>query len=158
MEWCGSNMIIVSHRGNVSGRNADRENSPSYIDEAISHGYDVEVDVWCINGSYYLGHDEPQHEVTKEWLFERPLWCHAKNASAMEQMMLDGLCCFWHESDKFTLTSDGFLWCFPGNYSRFGVTVHLEECVALPPEFCYGICTDFAHQWRNKWKQDHHHV
>lgn len=143
-------MIIVSHRGNVSGRNAHRENSPSYIDEAISHGYHVEVDVWFINEKYYLGHDEPQYEVSAEWLAERPLWCHAKDQSAMEQMLVDRLNCFWHESDKFTFTRNGYLWCFPENFSKFGVTVHLGECISPPTEPCYGICTDFSHQWRTK--------
>jgi hypothetical protein len=149
-------MIVVSHRGNVFGRNPERENSPSYIDEAISHGYDVEVDVWFIDGKYYLGHDEPQYNVSVEWLGERPLWCHAKNQCSMEQMLVDGLHCFWHEGDKFTMTSRGYLWCFPENFSRLGVTVHLKECINIPAQSCYGICTDFADNWRTKWKLQNH--
>ncbi len=149
-------MKIISHRGNVFGPNPQRENSPSYIDEAISLGYDVEVDVWFINDKYYLGHDEPQHEVTSEWLYKRPLWCHAKNQSAMEHMMRESIVCFWHESDKVTLTTDGFLWCFPENYSELGITVHVGKCEEIPKQPCYGICTDYADQWTTKCKVQNH--
>ena len=37
--------ILISHRGNVTGPNSDRENHPDYIDRAIEKGFDVEVDI-----------------------------------------------------------------------------------------------------------------
>ena len=39
-------MILISHRGNINGKFKSWENEPTYIDKAISEGYDVEVDVW----------------------------------------------------------------------------------------------------------------
>ena len=51
-------MRIISHRGNVRGRVPGRENAPSYIDCALGNGYVVEIDVWVIDGEYWLGHDE----------------------------------------------------------------------------------------------------
>lgn len=47
-------MILISHRGNLYGENFLDENNPSYIDVAISKGYDVEVDVWCIKENIFL--------------------------------------------------------------------------------------------------------
>ena len=38
-------MKLISHRGNLTEINPERENTEPYIDEAISKGYDVEVDV-----------------------------------------------------------------------------------------------------------------
>ena len=140
-------MIIVSHRGNLSGRIPERENSPSYIEEAISAGYDVEIDVWFVDGQFYLGHDLPQYPVSSEWLCSNPLWCHAKNKDALDKMMGLEVNCFWHETDKFTVTSDGFLWCFPGNFSGNGVTVDLSEEVKIPNHPCLGICTDVPVKW-----------
>ena len=32
-------MIKIAHRGNYKGRNVDRENTISYIEEAIAAGY-----------------------------------------------------------------------------------------------------------------------
>ena len=46
-------MILISHRGNLNGPNEDRENSPYYIMEAIDDGYDVEVDLWWVDGKVY---------------------------------------------------------------------------------------------------------
>ena len=61
-------MILISHRGNLNGVNVKKENSVDYIEEALDQGFDVEVDVWNISGSYFLGHDEPQHLVKKDFL------------------------------------------------------------------------------------------
>ena len=38
-------MILISHRGNISGKNVSLENNPNYIKDAIYLGYNVEVDV-----------------------------------------------------------------------------------------------------------------
>ena len=52
-------MILISHRGNIDGKKPHLENQPDYIDEAIALGYDVEIDVWLIDGVLFLGHDAP---------------------------------------------------------------------------------------------------
>ena len=61
-------MILISHRGNVNGRFEDWENKPEYINDALRLGYDVEVDVWFVNGKFMLGHDEPQYETDYKFL------------------------------------------------------------------------------------------
>ena len=54
---------LISHRGNLNGVNPDRENSPSYIQEAITAGYDVEIDVHWWDSGIWLGHDKPDWMV-----------------------------------------------------------------------------------------------
>ena len=73
-------MILISHRGNINGKNVEMENHPSYIDTALNLWYDVEIDVWYIDGVLFLGHDNPQYEVSLEWLEHRSpsLWIHCK--------------------------------------------------------------------------------
>lgn len=61
-------MILISHRGNIDGKKPHLENQPDYIDEAIALGYDVEIDVWLIDGVLFLGHDAPQYEISDVWL------------------------------------------------------------------------------------------
>ena len=60
-------MRLISHRGNLNGPNPERENHPDYIQDALWQRYDVEVDVWGIEGEYqmelWLGHDEPLYRV-----------------------------------------------------------------------------------------------
>ena len=149
-------MKFISHRGNLIGPDSNRENSPSYIHEAVDAGYDVEVDVWCLDHRFFLGHDQPQYEVTSDWLMNLPLWCHAKNQDAFSEMLALNIHCFWHETDRFTLTSRGIPWCFPDNYIDSGVTVikHAPQENGLY-ENVFGICTDHPIEWRNKWNSNH---
>jgi hypothetical protein len=56
-------MILISHRGNINGKNDVRENSMFYIMEALTMGFDVEIDVWYINNEWFLGHDKPQYQI-----------------------------------------------------------------------------------------------
>jgi len=69
-------MILISHRGNIDGPNKVRENSPYYIMEALTMGYDVEVDLWSRHGALYLGHDTYQYQIDLDWLGEKTknLW------------------------------------------------------------------------------------
>ena len=71
-------MILIAHRGNINGPNIMDENKPSYIEDAIDQGYDVEIDVWLLDGKYYLGHDEPSYLVVLEFLFMKSIWIHCK--------------------------------------------------------------------------------
>jgi hypothetical protein len=50
-------MILISHRGNINGKQPSKENHPLYIFEAIKQGFQVEIDVWFIDGKFKLGHD-----------------------------------------------------------------------------------------------------
>jgi len=142
-------MKIISHRGNLDGRMPDCENNPLYIEEAIARGFDVEVDVWFVDGEFFLGHDAPTYLVDRSWITSRTsLWCHVKNTEAMEKLLLWGdVNCFWHQTDKMTLTSNGTPWMYPGNYSSLGVTVELGKHSKIPN--VWGVCTDHPLLWRN---------
>ena len=39
-------MILISHRGNVNGREPSLENGDKYCQEAIDKGYNVEIDTY----------------------------------------------------------------------------------------------------------------
>nr|BDD45651.1 hypothetical protein 3 [bacterium] len=139
-------MKIISHRGNLAGAEPHTENKLETIDLAIRHGFDVEIDVWSIDGKLFLGHDEPEHSVSPEFLQGRAeyLWVHAKNFEAVGALaQLGDLNYFWHDTDKYTLTSQGYVWAYPGNPGNaqtVGVDINLEF-VELYKD-CYGICTD----------------
>lgn len=148
-------MILISHRGNINGRIIDAENRPDYIDDTISMGYDVEIDVWYVDGQFWLGHDEPQYEIDFEWLSKRSLklWVHCKNVSAIEYFSQHDYDCkdinwFWHENDTITLTSFGYLWVYPGKQP-------VENSIAVLPELnkddvskCLGICSDYIKEYK----------
>lgn len=147
-------MIYISHRGNITGKQPSVENKPEYIDKALKLGFDVEVDVWLVEGIILLGHDEPQYGITQQWLNERGknLWIHCKNIEAMEWFMaikFSGLNYFWHEEDTMTLTSMGEMWVYPGKQPIKGSIAVMPEIYNEDVSQCFGICSDYIEKYKN---------
>ena len=144
-------MILISHRGNLEGKNPEKENSPIYVLQALSKGFDVEVDVWYLEGKWFLGHDEPQYETDLDFLkaSSHSLWCHAKNIPALKMMLKEDIHCFWHQDDDVTLTSRGYIWTYPGkNLTEKSICVFPEQFEeiynkSMGIDNCYGICSDY---------------
>ncbi len=148
-------MIYISHRGNINGRIEDSENKPEYIDDTIQLGFDVEIDVWYIDGKWWLGHDGPQYEIDFEWMDNRShkLWIHCKNKQAVEYLVENdyeaaNINWFWHEEDTMTLTSFNYVWAYPGKQP-------IKKSIAVMPEInnddiskCGGICSDYIKDYK----------
>jgi hypothetical protein len=146
-------MKLISHRGNISGKNLELENHPDYIDEAIKHGYDVEIDIWMISGNIFLGHDEPQFSITSEWLKPRSqkLWIHCKNIDAIEWLDSNGeFNYFWHENDTLTLTSKKIIWAYPGKQPILNSIAVMPELFNDNVSGCLGICSDYISSYNYK--------
>jgi hypothetical protein len=143
-------MKIISHRGNLFGSNPKTENTSKQISLAIETGFDVEIDLWVVNGNPYLGHDNPEHPTTIEFLNQNSpyLWIHCKNIEALTWIKNKNtnFNYFWHEKDKVTLTSLGIPWCYPETYVTAGITVvwdfDWEKIIKENPQIL-GICTDY---------------
>lgn len=149
-------MILISHRGNISGKKPLLENSPSYIDSAINSGFDVEIDLWNSHDStsLLLGHDFGEHSISAQWLIDRKdkLWIHCKNGSAFNFALGQRLRCFLHTDEDYVFTSNGFIWCYPGQPA-----LDSAACIDVMPESninvadfstyqfknFYGVCSDF---------------
>ena len=146
-------MRLIAHRGNVNGPDPSVENSLEYIDTAINLGYDVEIDLRCESNDFYLGHDESQYHVFMEWLVERKnnLWIHCKDFASLEFLSKcdTDFNYFWHDTDDHTLTSNGFIWSYPGQpHSSNSIVVLPENTETFKfsaSEYdCYGICSDYV--------------
>ena len=141
------------------------ENEPTYIDLAINKGFDVEVDIWYIEKVLYLGHDKPQYVVDARWFRDRltKLWIHCKNVEAMlffnRNKYLFNY--FWHETDRYTLTSKGIGWVLVGQYPYPKSVIVLPESISLyifphGIEYIknsYGICTDKLTYYSEMYKK-----
>jgi hypothetical protein len=149
-------MKIIAHRGNIDGPNPLTENQPETIDKAIDLGFDVEIDIRydTIDEQFYLGHDDPQYMVTQYWLAQRMdhLWIHCKNLNALYYFVnkTSGYNYFWHQTDKFTLTSKNYIWAYPGQPYTSSSVIVMPELSIKEKDFdslnvynCYGICTDY---------------
>jgi len=150
-------LIYISHRGNLEGKNPDKENKPEYINLALYAGYQCEVDLWYIEHEsfgkgFYLGHDEPLYKVTEDYLHTPGLWLHCKNFLALWQLQFTKLNYFWHNNDDYTLTSHGWIWAYPGFPTANGA-----KAIAVLPEIdntntekFSGICSDFIANYANE--------
>ena len=137
-------MIKIAHRGNINGPNPAKENNPEYLQIALDAGYDCEIDVWDIDNNIFLGHDNPTHLVTKQFIDNEKFWCHAKNLDALHYMLFYGIHCFWHEEDERTLTSKGKIWTYPDRAVTNKSIICLQGPDDKAPADCLGICTDYV--------------
>ena len=146
-------MKLIAHRGLIAGPDRKLENTVAQIDYALSQGFDAEVDVWyTLDTGFALGHDFPEHPVSYDWIIKHNarLWIHAKNLDAL--YLLQSFNTFWHENDKHTLTSKGFIWSYPGQITseKNGIMVMPEnagiEFSKLKAYKCAGICSDYVQQ------------
>jgi hypothetical protein len=147
-------MKLIAHRGNINGPNHELENTPEYIDIAISNGFDVEIDLRNVDGDFYLGHDNPQYLVSISWLEERKdnLWIHCKDLKSLEifSNSSEDFNYFWHQEDDFTLTSKNYIWTYPGKpYTMKSIIVMPEliddlEYKNFKSLNCFGVCSDYV--------------
>lgn len=147
-------MRYIAHRGNISGQDSIQENTPNYIDRAICLGYDVEIDVWYIDHKLYLGHDLPVYEVSYSFFINPKLWIHCKNPEALlffSEHNNNLLNFFWHEKDRYTITSKGIVWAYPGSkLNSMSVSVLPETIfdVNVKTSTIYGICSDYIEMYK----------
>lgn len=142
-------MIKIAHRGNMHGP-SDNENHPVQMVATISAGYDIEVDIWYMDNELYLGHNGPDHRIDREYLeaISEETWFHCKNLAALDFFVENypDLKYFWHQNDDFTLTSNGYIWTYPGQpITKNSILVHpgipdLDSYETLP----YAICSDYV--------------
>jgi hypothetical protein len=174
-------MKLIAHRGNINGRKEDFENHPDYVQYALDEGYDVEVDIWFVDGKWYLGHDESTYSIDKKFIVDNSdkMWLHCKNVESIVglynmRMWLGGpegsvtsgtspehiemvrkynsIKYFWHQTDDYTLTSNGYIWVYPGKKLTKNSICVLPEYVEEEQDMslCYGICSDFVKKYNNK--------
>lgn len=141
-------MKLIAHRGNITGKNIEKENSPDYLIDAINQGYDVEVDVWVIDSQLYFGHDNPEYLVSPDIFYKihDKSWFHCKNLDALNYFINNHSTTnfFWHQKDDFTLTSSNYIWTYPDkDITENSIIVCFEKIdLSKYKTLPYGICSD----------------
>lgn len=148
-------MIYIAHRGLLDGPNKQLENHPQQIEAALQLGFDVEVDLWVVDNKLFLGHDEPQYTICKAWLDNPKLWIHAKNTEALDYLVTNKIAenYFWHDRDRYTLTSSGYVWANIGEPLTRKSVIVMPEIVDPTLQntvniICFGICSDYIQKIR----------
>lgn len=147
-------MILISHRGNITGRIPEVENQPDYIQDTIVLGYDVEIDVRMKESQLYLGHDYAQYKIELEWLIERrdKLWIHTKDFESLDLLIDKGLRVFFHEQERQTIINNtNLIWSHDlESISTKSIipllgTQSIEEYGHLAQNV-YGVCSDYLNK------------
>ena len=140
----------ILHRGLLNGPDKEKENKESELWQRIQDGWDIEVDLWWKESDVWLGHDEPVSILHDRRLLESPyVWVHCKNID-MLTFMRDrnpGAVYFSHNVDEAVLTSNGFIWCYPGSQAgKHSIIVMPERTPEIKIDFSTigGICSDYS--------------
>ena len=71
------------------------------------------------------------------------LWCDAKNFEALNHLLtFQKINVFWHQEDNYTVTSQGYIWAYPGQYGNEARTIAVKPKPSMKLEDFYGVCTD----------------
>ena len=147
-------MFFISHRGNINGKDINKENKPLYINQALKKGYHVEADVWFKNG-LYLDHDKLQYKINKKFLLNKKLWCHAKNLEALVYLKKIKAIFYWHQKDDFTMISNDYIWTYPGKkLSNKSICVLPEYKKSKIIKNISGICSDYIKKYKSMFIND----
>ena len=150
-------MILISHRGNITGRIPDSENRPVYIQDTITLGYDVEIDVRMKESQLYLGHDYAQYRVELEWLLERKdkLWIHTKDFESLDLLIDKGLRIFFHEQERQTIINNtNLIWSHDLESVSNKSIIPLLDLQSINKygylaQDVYGVCSDHLQAVKN---------
>jgi len=148
--------LLISHRGNISGINISRENSPDYIQCALDKGFHVVVDVWLVGRSHVaLGTQYPIFPTTINFLKDNNIICRAKTVETLEYLLVQGTHCFMDGKDDYILTNGGLIWTAPGKVvmSRgiFTMPEHVfPDISSLALLTCAGVCSDRIQEIKDK--------
>lgn len=160
------NLIFVAHRGNISGRKVNRENEPSYLQEALKLGFAVEIDVRYYLGKIFFGHDYPQYEVDLDqapWRDNLSVFYHCKDIQTLDYFTQHQKCsCFFYQDGPgITTIANGFgiggeplHWSYK-YYVRNGITMIDYPGDAICRYDVAGFCSDeilvVREQTRKRW-------
>lgn len=154
----GKTIKLISHRGNINGINPLKENTPGYIDKAISLGYDVEIDIWFTD-KLYLGHDFPEYTINQSWLKDRSknLWVHCKNFKALSKLIDSSIKVFYHQKENHTIIGNtNIIWSHQIHEADHKSIIPLLDQNSInqyfksPSKKLYGICSDYVQQVKEK--------
>lgn len=145
--------FLISHRGNINGPDNKYENSYDSINLAIREGYDVEIDIRYYKKKLFIGHDEPQFEFDfNKFLNIDKIWFHCKDIDSITIIKNTNIKkFFFHQKDDITLTSNDFLWTYPGKkITKYSIIVLPENTNYKENDFkiCCGICSDFIKKYK----------
>jgi len=105
--------IIISHLGNINGRQEDKENTLPYVQKALKAGWHVCVDIVFHQGSFLMPFKGGFHLAPPAMLSKQRVWCRAHDAETVDALCNINAHCFLNSESFMSLTSAQFIWTLP---------------------------------------------
>ena len=153
-------MKLISYRGNINGPNPELENTVPYVNDAISEGYVVAVDVWLVDGKLYLCTTRPHiastsrskgyragapyHETDESYLENNMILVRARTPDTLARLAKSGRVHCFHTDKQSAVTSQGLLWT-TGNVTGPNVLRVSLEGDSISP--CYAVCSNYIRNY-----------
>jgi len=136
-------LIKIAHRGCFNGTYTG-QNTLNQIKKAIDNKYFVEIDVYYTN-RFLIGHDlDKAVDLDMSFVFDNKnlIYIHAKSSLALSMCLNYGLICFANDCDKFSLTSNGYIWTYKNHDITNRTIVCKPEELNVNYTGAYGICSN----------------
>jgi hypothetical protein len=141
-KFCG---IIISHLGNLNGRQPEHENTLPYVRAALDRGWHICVDVLYRGGRFFLPSVQGQHVAPPAFFSQQRVWSRAMTPGTLDALCQVNAPVVPASTANFSLTSAQFLWTLP-------TTELTDRSIAVFPELVEdswlansepaGICTN----------------
>lgn len=142
--------IIIAHLGNIDGRQPKRENTLTYLNEALKAGWHICVDVVFRNGGFCLPNERGMTPAPPAFFSKQRVWCRTRDADTLDALCNVGAHAFFASTDPMTLTSSQFVWTLPpANLSPRAIACfpELTDADWLERFEPAGICTNSPAQY-----------
>ncbi len=150
-EW-SSHPRWILHRGLTHGPDLSLENNENRILERIAEGWEIEMDVWFLSGSWWIGHDHPTTLLQHRELLTHPqCWIHCKNLDALYHIPKESHH-FVHDRDVATLTSKNYIWYNINQFITPNPNSSKKSVIVLPEKSTFSketiwnataVCSDY---------------
>lgn len=149
-EWAAKPQLWILHRGLQNGPDKEKENNELIIRSLLHSGWHVEFDIWynSSTNTMWIGHDKATSELKcNSILFHPRSWVHCKNIETFQYIYnnYNTIHFFYHTDEDIILTSNKYIWCYPGVYAGpKSILVLPEHHFKSLPNECLGVCTDYT--------------
>lgn len=146
-KFCG---IIISHLGNLNGRQPEHENTLPYVRAALDRGWHICIDVLFSGGRFLLPTTQGHQAAPPAFFSQQRVWARALTPGTLDALCQVNAHVVPVSAADFSLTSAQFLWTLP--------SVELtDRSIAVFPEFAdaswladsepAGICTNYPEKY-----------
>lgn len=129
--------IIISHLGNITGRQPEHENSLPYVKAALAAGWHVMVEVAFHNGAFFLPTQQGAVFAPPSFFSGQRVWCRASDPVTLEALCNVGAHCFSGGTAPYVLTSHQFFWTLPDH-------TLVDRSIAVYPELASAAWVEAA--------------